>query len=157
MSWSLRKFIRETRGVAAAEFAMVLPLLVVMLFFFWEYGRFVEGTHAVNKAARDGVRIAGRQPWPEFGCASTGPPTFDRDAIKAYVVASLGAWQATPANVSVTFTCGNSFTGIYKDLIGGAPVVTVTVSVPYLTLFGGTGGALGLNLKGSAQTAVMGI
>jgi hypothetical protein len=48
--------------------------------------------------------------------------------------------------------------GIYKGRAGGAPIVTVTASVPYtpvLRSFGFRG--VGLNLNATQQAAVMGI
>ncbi len=150
------KILRDNRGAAAAEFAMMLPIFMIMLFVFWEGGRFVEGNHAVAKAVRDGVRFAARQPWSAYGCGGGGGGLNEAE-IKNQVLRTLGSWGATAGDITVSFTCGNSSTGIYDGLAGGAPVVTVAASVGYTTLFGDLGQMAGLNLNASAESPVMGI
>ena len=47
--------------------------------------------------------------------------------------------------------------GIYRDSVVGAPLVTVTASIPHPTVFGYIGVPMGLTLNASSQSAVMGI
>ena len=46
------------RGNAAVEFALVAPLLILLLLGLWEVGRLVEVQQTVNMAAREGGRQA---------------------------------------------------------------------------------------------------
>ena len=46
------------RGVALVEFALVVPILVVLLFGIWEFGRLFESQLIVTNAAREGARYA---------------------------------------------------------------------------------------------------
>jgi Flp pilus assembly protein TadG len=46
------------RGAAAVEFAVVSPIVFVILFVFIEFGRYVLAVHALEEAAREGCRAA---------------------------------------------------------------------------------------------------
>lgn len=89
-------------GLAAVEFALCLPLMLILLFGIWEVGRIVEVTQVMWNAARE----AGRQ-------ASTGEDDL------ATIAAALGVYMAqaepTTMNLSgtlthVTTTVGNKST-----------------------------------------------
>lgn len=45
------------RGVAAVEFAFVLPFLLLLLIGIWELGRIINVQITLNNAARDGARL----------------------------------------------------------------------------------------------------
>ena len=45
------------RGVAAVEFAVILPLLLLLLVGIWELGRIIHVQQTINNAARDGARL----------------------------------------------------------------------------------------------------
>jgi Flp pilus assembly protein TadG len=47
---------RTRRGVALVEFAIVLPLLILLLIGIWEVGRVIEVQQSVQNAAREGGR-----------------------------------------------------------------------------------------------------
>lgn len=55
---SLCRLARDPRGGAGAEFAMVLPLLVIMLFAIIDGGRFVWEYNRAEKATQVGARMA---------------------------------------------------------------------------------------------------
>lgn len=46
------------RGVAAVEFAVVLPLMLILVLGVWEIGRLVEVQQLLTNAAREGARKA---------------------------------------------------------------------------------------------------
>lgn len=54
----LRSRLRERRGTAAVEFALVLLVLVPMLLGIWEVGRYVNVQQVLCNAAREGARQA---------------------------------------------------------------------------------------------------
>lgn len=45
-------------GAAAVEFAIVLPILLLLITGIWEVGRMIEATQVLSNAAREGVRCA---------------------------------------------------------------------------------------------------
>ena len=163
---SARRLISDCRAAAAAEFALVLPLLIMLLFGFVDYGRYVQDYHILNKAVRDGVRYASRQPFTSYGCVQD-PPTATVSAglaadLKAYVrtgsvdgtTPRLSYWdEDVPINITVT--CENSTTGIFQYLDGGAPVVEISVGLPYPPISGMM--AINRLIYVRAEGAVMGM
>lgn len=166
----LAQFRRMSGASAAAEFALILPLLVMLLFGGLEAGYYLWSEHKVIKAVRDGARFAGRQQFSIFDCDAgaitdslvvaniknvTRTGTIDASAAPV-----VPGWDdnATEVDIDVTCVSSSDIAGIYSDEASGAPIVTVSAKVPYPTLFGPI--ALGLNdtdLNASAQAAVMGL
>ena len=58
--------VRDERGQALVEFALIFTMLVVLLFGIAEFGRGWFYANAVSNGARDGVRYASMQPKPNF-------------------------------------------------------------------------------------------
>ena len=48
---------RDDRGVTAVEFAIILPLLLMLVFGIVEFGRAYQARLTVTHAAREGVRV----------------------------------------------------------------------------------------------------
>ena len=48
----------QARGQALTEFALVLPLLLMLVFGVFEFGRFILDYESLNNAVREGVRYA---------------------------------------------------------------------------------------------------
>jgi Flp pilus assembly protein TadG len=170
MRWRLA--LRDSRGNAAAEMALMLPLLVVLLFGTFEGGYFLWSEHKVIMGVRDGARYAARQDFSKFTCPSTidptvvsqiqnvtrtGYPNGDSPVVAGTDNPTVPGW--TSAEVTVTLSCDSSTqTGIYAAFADGAPRVTVSARVPYPDLFGVIGfTATSLHLNASAQSAVMGL
>jgi Flp pilus assembly protein TadG len=69
-------------GVAAAETAMLTPILLVLLFGAFEMGKYFLDEHVLMKAVRDGARYAGRQSFASMPCGGTAT---NETAIKNFV------------------------------------------------------------------------
>jgi Flp pilus assembly protein TadG len=173
----MMRLARSESGAAAAEMAMVLPLLTALLFASVEFGHYFWHEHLVVKAVRDGARFAARQPMSEYVSATAGcvaaPSTALSNRIRNLVrtgsvdgtTPRLSYWAAT-GTVTVTVACtanagGQAITGIYSGIehagaAVGAPVVTVTATVPYRTLFGMSFGS-SHRLNASQQATVTGV
>ena len=165
----LRRFLAESRGSSATEFALILPLLILVLFGGSEAGHFVWTQHKLTEAVRNGARYAARL---EIGKVCNGPTQVLANPELANIVlltrtgqlASTAARPVVPgwtaAQVEVTVSC-RSFvdTGIYQDLGAAGPIVTVrAANVQYPFLFGalgGLGGPISLNARSSG--AVIGL
>jgi hypothetical protein len=91
----LRPFLRRTRlpvrGQALVEFALILPILVLLLVMAIDLGRVFFGWVALQNAARIGADHAARFPeaWPP-----PGSNVFERDALDLYVALITNDLQA---------------------------------------------------------------
>lgn len=156
----LNRFALSTTASASVEFALILPVLIVLLFGGAEAGHFVWTQHKLVEAVRDGARYASRLPVGEVCDGATSTiSTATEDNVKLITrtgqLASTTARPVVPgwtaAQVTVTVNC-QAFvdTGIYTDLGEAGPVVTVAASgVSYPSLFNGLG--LGGNLSGAVS------
>jgi Flp pilus assembly protein TadG len=159
--------LKGTRGAAAAEMALVTPILMLLLFAPMELGNYFLSEHALSKAVRDGARYAGRRSFDQFTCSTVTSDVIDstRNIVRTGQITTGGnprlvGWTS-PASITVSVACDSggtySGTGIYRGKAGGAPVVTVAAVVPYASLFQRIGFAsASLSLRAQSQSAVMG-
>ena len=73
MNRALAHVARDQRGSSATEFALILPLLTLLLFGFYEAGRIYWNYNIVQASARDAARYAARMP---IACSSGGVGSF---------------------------------------------------------------------------------
>ena len=166
----INRLARDSSGNAAAEMAMVTPLLLIIMLGCLELGNYFWNEHTLLKAVRDGSRFAGRQPFSNYS-ACTGNPggTVVSDTQNVVMYGYLtGTNKLTPnisaANINVTQSCtttagGQTMTGLYTGDTNGAHVVTVTATVTYrpvLAIALGFSG-VGYQLYASSQAAVSGL
>tara|TARA_R110000782_G_scaffold78293_6_gene156150 strand:+ start:3214 stop:3693 length:480 start_codon:yes stop_codon:yes gene_type:complete len=155
----IASFLRDRSGAAAAEMAMVTPLLIVIMFGCYEAGYYFWREHIVVKGVRDGARFAGRQAFSKYTCSTIDATTatqiknLTRTGALSGGTARVPGW--TDGQITITVSCdAATTTGIYTSQAGGAPRVTVSAVVTYEPLFG----LLGLTqLAASANSPVMGI
>src|SRR5688572_16842886 len=112
----LRRLFRDVRAAAAAELAMVMPLLLALMFGAAELGNYFYNEHILLKAVRDGARYAARQNfayYPDGTCNGTstavGDPvlTNTRNLIRTGLISggSNKFPDAGAATIDVTMTC----------------------------------------------------
>ena len=164
-----RGFLRDCRGNAAVEMALVIPLLLVIMFGSVELGNYFMNEHSLVKAVRDGARFAARQNFTNYtGCNGQPGGTVVADTTNVVMNGYLsGGSKLTPnitaANVTVQTGCtfatgGQNMLGIYRGRANGAQIVTVSATVNYRTVLGSIGfSGVGLHLNASSQAAVTGI
>ncbi len=56
--WGRRRRGRDQRGAAAVEFALVTPLLLMLVMGILDFGWMIMKANLVNNAARDAARVA---------------------------------------------------------------------------------------------------
>lgn len=159
----LPSFLHDRSGAAAAEMAMVLPLLMILLFGAFEAGNYFWNEHVVVKAVRDGARFAGRQSFGDYTCSTVDSTVegeiknLTRTGQLSGGTARINGW--VDGDITVSVSChGATTTGIYRDMASGAPRVTVRAVVAYTPLFGVLGfDTTGLNLVAEANSPVMGL
>lgn len=166
----LTKLLVAQSGVAAAEMALVTPLLITLMYGTVETGNYFYSEHVVATAVRDGARYASRRSYSDFPCGGTITPAVVTDTQNITTtgaisggVQRLAGWTNPVTTVSVTFACdttnASAGNGIYTGQSGGVRVVTVAATVPYTPLFYriGLSNATTLNLVAQSQAAVVGI
>jgi len=125
---------RNTRGgVAAVEFAVVLPLLFTLLVGVWEVGRVIQVQQVMVNAAREGARLAAQGQTINLTGAytqisvTTGTPNI-RDTVLNYLA---GAGIPT-TGATVTFQFLDGDTGKSQPYQGAkGQRFKVTLTVPY--------------------------
>lgn len=166
--------LRADQASAAVEMALALPILLALLMGSVELGNYFMSEHVVVKAVRDGARYASRQGFSNYTDCSGGtvaaPVPANTQTVVEQGLASGGSdllnW--TGATINVTMSCATSavstdygtenMAGIYTGRADGAPIVTVTASVPYRSVLGSFGfTGIGFTLNASQQSPVMGI
>lgn len=163
----LARLFRQESGAAAAEMAMVAPLLIILMFGSMELGHYFYSEHVVVKGVRDGARYASRQGFTNFACPATtigGTVVADTQNVTRTNTRSgtgtprLATWTQN-SSVVVTVTCNTSGTyGSFYSGLGGVPVVRVRATVPYTSLFSVIGfNSAGLQMAAESEAVVMGI
>lgn len=161
---SLRRLAADRAGSSAAEMVMVMPLLLFMMFGTFELGNYFLSEHVVQKAVRDASRYASRLPMSSYpACipsadaeediqqiARTGDPDGTDERLAGWTDNSM-------TDVELTCYPIGTYRGIYADFADGVPVITVTATVPYSSLFATMGlGSPSLTLRAASEAAVFG-
>jgi Flp pilus assembly protein TadG len=58
MRWNRKSFVRDSRGQSLVEFALILPMMLVVMFMITEFGRAIYQFNVLTQATREGVRAA---------------------------------------------------------------------------------------------------
>jgi len=125
----------DTRGASMVEFAIIMPLLFLVLFGVIEFGRYVALVHAVETGSRTAARFA----------ATTGgstPHYVDCDGIRA-VVRDTVLLAPPDSAIDITYEndlgplpigCQGALTTPTIDAIGPTTRVKVTVRYNYQSI-----------------------
>lgn len=163
----LARLMTCTRAAAAAEMALVTPMLIILMFGSFELGNYFLSEHVVAKAVRDGARYAARRPFTYFACPNTvdaevqtKTKNLTRTGQISGGTARLVDWT-NPNTVTVTLSCttisGGNYSGIYKGM-ADLPKVKVSATVPYRSLFNNLGFTSStLNLVSESEATVQGL
>jgi Flp pilus assembly protein TadG len=129
MARSIRAALRDTRGAAAVEFALVLPVLTAFLFPVTDLGMQGYAEMQLQTAVQSGAHYAVMHGWKssEIQAAVTNATAWTSISVAAPVKACgcAGGTAVTPA------TCGDVCPN-------GAPAgtyVTVSASLPFTPIF----------------------
>jgi Flp pilus assembly protein TadG len=119
----LRGRTTSDRGAAAVEFALLLPLLLLLLFGIIDFGRALNAQITLTQAAREGARLT---------ALGNTTAVVDSGTIAAATNLSLG-----DSNVTITSPCPANFAP------GSNAIVTVTYSFSFVTPVGAIAGLFG--------------
>ncbi len=124
-------------GAAAVEFAVVLPLLVLVLIGVWEVGRLIQLQQIMNNAARDGARLASQATIvnidgsnTEISLTGSSPNIEDsvRDYLRGAGIKNLDGLQVTFEFLEGDTSATNPYQGIKNQRF------RVRVTLPYENL-----------------------
>jgi Flp pilus assembly protein TadG len=177
--------LRDQGASAAAEMALVTPLLLALLFGSVELGNYFMSEHALEKQVRDGARYASRLALSSsYSCPDTvfADANARNDIINVTETGAVSGtgfprWDASYWNrtcgsdtqtVTVNVSCvpkddidtgGSGNTGIYTALTGtNIPVVTVSARVKYFSVLSSLGfNAANLCMTAESKAAVQGL
>lgn len=168
---ALASLLRNRRGAAAAEMAMVAPLLVVIMFGSAEMGKFFWDEHVVIKAVRDGARYATRQKFSQMPCGGTATNEAAIKNVVRYGVPVVTTEQprlfywTDDSTITVTIDCYDNagtdgarvYDGIYSTQTN-VPRVIVTAEVPYSPIIASIGvDASSFELNAKSEGTVFGL
>jgi hypothetical protein len=130
------------RGATALEFALLLPLLLLMLFGTIDFGYLVNRNTTINNAAREGAREAIFNPDPAAieARVRTVTPTLDQSQLTVTVTCRDASGVACPGvdfaeewepggSVIVEVDYVHDFLTPAPDLIGIGPTKQVTSTI----------------------------
>lgn len=130
---SASRLARNDAGAAAVEFALVAPLLFLVIFATIDFGRMIADQIAITQAAREGVRV-----WA-LGNGTPTPPTTGQvqSAVSSAASPLSGVSSSTTActngqQTSVTATYTFSFVtpiGAISRLFPGTPISSGNVTL----------------------------
>ena len=163
--------LRDRRGNAAAEMAMVTPLLLILMMGCAELGNYFWNEHTLLKAVRDGARFAARQGfsnYPDCSTVATSLRDNTRNVVVYGYLSDTSGNTLTPnisaSNVTVGTSCattvgGQTMGGLYQNQANGAQIVTVSATVTYRPIIAMTLGfsGVGYQLYAQSQAAVTGL
>ena len=105
----MRERLERERGASVVEFALILPLLIVLVLGIIEFGHAFQVQGTLSAAAREGARVMALQSDPAAARAAVrdAAPTLDPAITNAQITISPAACPATTtttANVRVTIS-----------------------------------------------------
>lgn len=171
MRQPFHQLLKRNSGNAAAEMALVAPLVVLLLFGAMELSNLFYNQHLLSKAVRDGARYAARQPFTAYDmgtCSMSGDAEArTRRLVRTAQLESAGApsrlpnWSEAdePSTIAIEVDCNTSgaYTGIYVQNADVAAAVTVQATVDYTPLVGISAALSDVTLTAQSQAAVTGV
>jgi Flp pilus assembly protein TadG len=129
------------RGQALVEFALILPIFILVVFGILDFGRAVYAYNTISNASREAVRL---------GIVDQNETAVENHAIQR--AASLGL---TASDVDVTFLQPNGSASICVAPVAIACDVAVTVRYHYRAVTPGIGALVGLiNMSSTSREPV---
>jgi Flp pilus assembly protein TadG len=144
LQWSHRSLLRKTDAAAIIEFAVALPLLVVLVVGIFDFGGAFNLKQKLNNASREAARFGASQPTNDL--ALPQPPSVNavRYLVDAYLQTagindcglSTATWtgggltwqfSGTGPTCSMTLTVNRGFQ--VQETVGGATVTMFCTSV----------------------------
>ena len=155
----LRKVINSTRGAAAVEFAILLPLLLAIVFGIIELGAVLYNQAVITNASREAARFSAAFYTNPANATATRPACADiQNYVVSYVNTYFISFTSSSFNASnVSCPTGTPHTN-YSGFAGYVDTIRIQYQYNFM-LFGNlmgllTGGTWAPSLTLTAQTAM---
>jgi Flp pilus assembly protein TadG len=133
------RLLRATDAAAVIEFAVALPLLIVLVVGIFDFGGAFNLKQELNNAAREGARFGGAQPTNDISTTNLKPPSVD--AIRFLVDSYLQTAHINDCGLSAIAepSQGGGIAWVYNASTGcpGALTLTISRAVPVQVTVGG--------------------
>lgn len=113
--------LKNEKGASAVEFALVLPIFVMLVFGIFQFGIAFNNWIAITHAAREGARLAAVGQYTEQKVRDSAPSV----AIQSISVSGQGGTIGSPVTIIVT---GNVL-NINIPFVGNWPVTLKSTAV----------------------------
>lgn len=129
------RFLRDTEGASAVEFALVAIPLLMLIFGTIEYGRLMWTRQALQESATSGARCIGLL---SVNCATDG--AYDAGKARAFVKATAAGWIVALEDDDIELdnaaTCGGltNFSRVRINLSFSTPVPEFLIGLSEGTL-----------------------
>jgi Flp pilus assembly protein TadG len=126
VSWGFARARRDVRGAAAVEFALILPILLVLVFGIVNYGDMLSVRQSVSQAASEGARAAAVNPGDNAAKIAAGRKAVDAalDAQDQQCSATGCTVTIAPCEGEITKSCATVVVEIdYDGIIAGFGLV----------------------------------
>jgi len=155
----------EDRGQSLVEFALLLPLMLLIITGLFDVARAVWEENTLAYAAREGTRFAivhgsaGQGPLPDGWSEGRADPTDPSDHVIAYIATVVRAAAIGVPNITVTVDYPDTYSGTGPPAVKCADRncrVVVAASAPFIPLPSQymLGGAFQITLKGGSQLVI---
>lgn len=160
---SAKTLASDQSGAAAAEMALILPLVLALLFTTFEGSYYMICEHRVVKGVRDAARYAARLDMSNYACPGG---TFSGSTATVQNLTRTGALSGGTAtvpgwvnsDVTVAVTCASGQGGIYAATGGNAPKVQISTRLVYPSIMSTLGFTdATIYIGAAAQSPVIGI
>ena len=111
--------VRNNRGQALVEFALLLPLVMLVLIGIVEFGRAWQAKQTLTDAAREGARLA-----------VVGDDSVTLDTVTVRVKRMIKGAGFDSSSVTITYPDGCRFAGCAPQ-ISTSKVTSVTLAMPH--------------------------
>lgn len=163
MMRGVRHLFGNQSGAAAAEMAMILPVVLALIVTTFEGSYYLLCEHRVIKGVRDAARYAARLDRSFYTCPGgtfTGSTATIQNLARtgqlAGGTAKVPGW--VNGDVTVAVSCASGIGGIYNSTGGNAPKVRVSTRLNYPSIMGAMGFTQAtIQIGAAAQSPVIGI
>ncbi len=110
----ITRYMHNVKGSSIIEFALVLPILLLVLFGITEFGRMIMTTNILNTASREGARLAAVSPLGETAVIEA---RVNEVLAAGRVIAKAITVEYFPATSSVRVTVTSDFNILSRSVL----------------------------------------